>query len=46
MPVWYWPHPLNPTFILVKMAFTGVYNIFIISDQQTLLEPPHPGGSN
>ena len=26
--------PLNPTFILVKLGFTGVYNIFLISAQK------------
>ena len=41
--------PLNPTFI-VKLGFTGVYIIFLISTQNIdcgyLLEPPRRGGSN
>ena len=42
--------PLNPTFILVKLGFTGVYIIFVISAQNIdcgySLEPPRRGGSN
>ena len=41
--------PLNPTFI-VKLGFTGIYIIFLISDQNIdcgySLEPPRRGGSN
>ena len=41
--------PLNPTFI-VKLGFTGVYIIFLISAQNIdcgySLEPPRRGGSN
>ena len=43
--------PLNPTFNhIVKLGFTGVYTIFLISVQKHRLwyslEPPRPGGSN
>ena len=42
--------PLKPHFYTVKLGFTGVYNIFLISAQNIdcgyLLEPPHRGGSN
>ena len=44
--------PLNPTFIhcIVKLGFTGVYIIFLISAQnidcEYSLEPPRRGGSN
>ena len=41
--------PLNPTYI-VKLGFTGVYFIFLISaksiDCGYSLEPPRRGGSN
>ena len=43
--------PLNPTFIyIVKLGFTGVYIIFLISAQKHRLwyslEPPRRDGSN
>ena len=42
--------PIKPNFYTVKLGFTGVYIIFLISahniDCGYPLEPPHPGGSN
>ena len=42
--------PLKPHFYIVKLGFTGVYIIFLISDQNIVcgysLEPPRRGGSN
>ena len=42
--------PLNPHFYIVKLGFTGVYVIFLISAQKHRLwyslEPPRRGGSN
>ena len=42
--------PLKPHFYIVKLGFTGVYNIFLISAQNIdcgyLLELPRRGGSN
>ena len=42
--------PLKPHFYIVKLGFTGVYIIFLISLKTIncgyLLEPPHWGGSN
>ena len=42
--------PLKPHFYIVKLGFTGVYIIFLISAQNIdcgyLLEPPRRGGSN
>ena len=42
--------PLKPHFYIVKLGFTGVYIIFLISAQKHRLsyslEPPHYGGSN
>ena len=42
--------PLEPHFYIVKLGFTGVYIIFLISAQNIdcgyLLEPPRRGGSN
>ena len=42
--------PLEPHFYLVKLGFTGVYVISLISAQNMdcgySLEPPHRGGSN
>ena len=42
--------PLKPHFYTVKLAFTGVYIIFVISAQNIhsgySLEPPRRGGSN
>ena len=42
--------PLKPHLYIVKLGFTGVYNIFLISPQNTecgySLEPPRRGGSN
>ena len=42
--------PLNPPFYIVKLGFTGVYIIFLISAQNIdcgySLEPPRRGGSN
>ena len=42
--------PLKPHFYIVKLGFTGVFIIFLISAQNIdcgySLEPPHRGGSN
>ena len=42
--------PLKPHFYIVKLGFTGVYIIFLISAQnidcEYSLEPPRRGGSN
>ena len=42
--------PLKPHFYIVKLGFTGVYIIFLISAQnigcEYTLEPPRRGGSN
>ena len=42
--------PLKPHFYIVKLGFTGVYIIFLISAQNIdcgySLELPHRGGSN
>ena len=42
--------PLKPHFYIVKLGFTGVYIIFLISAQSIdcgySLEPPRRGGSN
>ena len=42
--------PLKPHFYIVKLGFTGVYIIFLISAQNIdcgyWLEPPQRGGSN
>ena len=42
--------PLKPNFYIVKLGFTGVYIIFLISAQNIdcgySLEPPRRGGSN
>ena len=42
--------PHKPHFYIVKLGFTGVYIIFLISAQNIdcgySLEPPHRGGSN
>ena len=42
--------PLKPHFCIVKLGFTGVYIIFLISAQNIdcgySLEPPRRGGSN
>ena len=42
--------PRKPHFYIVKLGFTGVYIIFLISDQNIdcrySLEPPRRGGSN
>ena len=42
--------PLKPHFYILKLGFTGVYIIFLISAQNIdcgyLLEPPRRGGSN
>ena len=42
--------PLNPQFYYIKVGFTGVYIIFVISAQNIdcgySLEPPRQGGSN
>ena len=42
--------PLKPHFYIVKLGFTGVYIIFLISAQNTdwgySLEQPRRGGSN
>ena len=42
--------PLEPHFYIVKLGFTGVYIIFLISassiDCGYSLEPPRRGGSN
>ena len=44
------PPPLKPHFYIVKLGFTGVYIIFLISarniDCGYSLEPPRRGGSN
>ena len=46
----YYFDPLKPHFCIVKLGFTGVYIIFLISAQNIdcgyLLEPPRRGGSN
>ena len=43
-------NPLKPHFYIVKLGFTGVYIIFLISAQNIdcgySLEPPRRGGSN
>ena len=43
-------HPLKPHFYIVKLGFTEVYVIFLISAQNIdcgySLEPPPRGGSN
>ena len=42
--------PLKPHFYILKLRFTEVYIIFLISDQNIdcgySLEPPRRGGSN
>ena len=42
--------PLKPHFYIVKLGFTGIYIIFLISAQNIdggySLEPPRRGGSN
>ena len=42
--------PLKPHFYIIKLRFTGVYIIFLISAQNIdcgyLLKPPRRGGSN
>ena len=42
--------PLKPHFYIVRLGFTGVYIIFLISDKNIecgySLEPPRRGGSN
>ena len=42
--------PIKPHFYIVKLGFTGVYIIFLISAQSIdcgySLEPPRRGGSN
>ena len=42
--------PLKPHFYIIKLGFTGVYIIFLISAQNIdcgySLEPPRQGGSN
>ena len=42
--------PLKPHFYIVKVGFTEVYIIFLLSAQNIdcgySLEPPHRGGSN
>ena len=44
--------PLKPHYNIVKLGFTGVYAIFLISakknniDYEYSLEPPRPGGFN
>ena len=42
--------PLKPHFYIVKLGFTGIYIIFLISAQNhrlwLSLEPPRRGGSN
>ena len=42
--------PHEPHFYIVKLGFTGVYIIFLISAQNIdcgyTLEPPHRGGFN
>ena len=46
----YYSDPLKPQCYIVKVGFTGVYIIFLISAQNIncgySLEPPHRGGSN
>ena len=46
----YYFNPLKPHFYIVKLGFTGVYIIFLISakniDCGYSLEPPRRGGSN
>ena len=46
----YYFEPLKPHFYIVKLGFTRVYIIFLISahniDCRYLLEPPRRGGSN
>ena len=46
----YYFDPLKPHFYIVKLGFTGVYIIFLISAQNIdcgySLEPPRRGGSN
>ena len=46
----YYFDPFKPHFYVVKLGFTGVYIIFLISAQNIdcgySLEPPHRGGSN
>ena len=46
----YYFDPNKPHFYIVKLGFTGVYIIFLISAQNTdcgySLEPPRRGGSN
>ena len=43
-------YPLKPHFYIVKLGFTGVYIIFLVSalnmDCGYSLEPPRRGGSN
>ena len=47
---WVYNFPLKPHFYIVKLGFTGVYIIFLISAQRHRywysLEPPLRGGSN
>ena len=42
--------PIKSHFYIVKLGFTGVYIVFLISAQNIncgySLEPPHRGGSN
>ena len=42
--------PLKPHFYIIKLGFTGVYIIFLISAQEhrlwVLVKPPRRGGSN
>ena len=42
--------PVKPHFYIVKLGFTGVYIIFLVSAQKIdcsyTLEPPSRGGSN
>ena len=49
-PCLYNTDPLKPHFYIVKLGFTGVYIIFLISAQNIdcrySLEPPRLGGSN
>ena len=46
----YYFDPLKPHFYIVKLGFTGVYIIFLISAQNIdcgySLEPPHPSAQN
>ena len=50
MPIQYNIDSLKSHFYIVKLGFTGVYIIFLISAQNIdcgyLLEPPRRGGSN